>query len=54
VWRVAKRDGVNLPRGKQTTEHFAYLAARGKRGQEQLNVFHSGCNNGLQVDGGEH
>jgi hypothetical protein len=52
--RVAKRDGVHLTGGYQPAKHLANLAASGKRRQEQLDLFHAGRDNGLQIDGGKH
>ena len=51
---VAQRDGVHLTGGHQPAKHFAHLAASGQRSQEQLDLFHAGGDDGLQVDGSEH
>jgi hypothetical protein len=45
---------MHLTRCNQATQNLAHLAAGGKRGQEQLDIFHTGGNYGLQVDGGQH
>jgi len=54
VRRVSEGDGVDLPGCDQAANDFAYLAARGERGEEQLHVFHAGSDGGLQVDGGKY
>ena len=51
---MAQRDGVHLAGGHQAAEHFAHLAARRQRGQEQLDLFHAGGDHRLQIDGGKH
>jgi hypothetical protein len=51
---VAHRDGVHLARGNQAAQHFAHLAARGQRREEQFDLFHAGGDHSLQIDGGEH
>jgi hypothetical protein len=45
---------VYLTGGHQAAEHFADLAARSERGQEELNLFHAGRDDGLQIDGREN
>jgi hypothetical protein len=45
---------MHLTRGNQATQNLAHLAAGGKRGQEQLDIFHTGGDHGLQVDGCQH
>jgi hypothetical protein len=47
---MAHCDGVDLARRHQTAQHLAHLAASGQRSQEQLNLFHTGGNHGLQID----
>jgi hypothetical protein len=45
---------MHLAGGHQTAEHFANLAARSERSQEQLDLFHAGRDDSLQIDGGKH
>lgn len=52
--RVTQRDGVNLTCGDQSAQHLTHFAACGKRGEEELNFFHAGGDDRLQVDRGEH
>jgi hypothetical protein len=51
---MTQRDGVHLAGGYQSAEHLANLAARGKRRQEKLDLFHAGRDYGLQIDGGKY
>jgi hypothetical protein len=51
---MAQGNGMYLTRSDQAAKDFTHLAAGSKRGQEQLNLFHAGGDNRLQVDRSKH